>query len=159
MTKDTKQKSSKSRLPKGLENLGPTIQRLRKAAGFSLQELSGESGIAKSILSRIENNETNPTLSTIWNLSKALDTNIDELLKNLENRPPLITHHFPKHLPVLFSEDGLCTLKIIGDIETVEWAQSYELHAKVGGILRSEAQLNSTDIKSMQYPMLLIFQN
>ena len=69
---------------------GPTVQRLRKAAGLSLNELSGESGIAKSILSRIENNETNPTLNTIWRLSQALNTNIDELLKDLDTRPALI---------------------------------------------------------------------
>ena len=60
---------TKRKLPEALETLGPTIQRLRKAEGYSLQDLSGESGIAKSILSRIENNETNPTLSTVWKLS------------------------------------------------------------------------------------------
>ena len=116
---------------------GPTVQRLRKAAGLSLNELSGESGIAKSILSRIENNETNPTLNTIWRLSQALNTNIDELLKNLNTRPALIAHHTSAQLPTLTSEDGLCELRIIGSIETVEWAQVYELTALPGGILDS----------------------
>ncbi|MAD60550.1 MAG: XRE family transcriptional regulator [Myxococcales bacterium] len=116
---------------------GPTVQRLRKAAGLSLNELSGESGIAKSILSRIENNETNPTLNTIWRLSQALNTNIDELLKNLNTRPALIAHHTSAQLPTLTSEDGLCELRIIGAIDTVEWAQVYELTALPGGILDS----------------------
>lgn len=116
---------------------GPTVQRLRKAAGLSLNELSGESGIAKSILSRIENNETNPTLNTIWRLSQALNTNIDELLKDLDTRPALIAHHSSAQLPTLSSEDGLCELRIIGAIETVEWAQVYELTALPGGILES----------------------
>ena len=120
-----------------LVTFGPTVQRLRKAAGLSLNELSGESGIAKSILSRIENNETNPTLNTIWRLSQALNTNIDELLKDLDTRPALIAHHSSAQLPTLTSEDGLCELRIIGDIETVEWAQVYELTALPGGILES----------------------
>ena len=120
-----------------LVTFGPTVQRLRKAAGLSLNELSGESGIAKSILSRIENNETNPTLNTIWRLSQALNTNIDELLKDLDTRPALIAHHNSAQLPTLSSEDGLCELRIIGAIETVEWAQVYELTALPGGILES----------------------
>lgn len=120
-----------------LVTFGPTVQRLRKAAGLSLNELSGESGIAKSILSRIENNETNPTLNTIWRLSQALNTNIDELLKDLDTRPSLIAHHTPAQLPILTSDDGLCELRITGAVETVEWAQIYELTALPGGILES----------------------
>ena len=130
--------STSRKLPEALDQLGPTIQRLRKAAGYSLQELSGESGIAKSILSRIENNETNPTLNTMWRISKALNVNIDELLRELENRPSIIAHQLPSQLPLLVSEDGLCELRIIGDIHTVEWAQSYELTAQPDGVLNSE---------------------
>ncbi len=135
-TKSTSPKT-KRKLPEALETLGPTIQRLRKAEGYSLQDLSGESGIAKSILSRIENNETNPTLSTVWKLSQALNTNLDELLNELDHRPVIMSHHPAAQLPLLISEDGLCELRIIGDIETVEWAQVYELNAQVGGVLRS----------------------
>ena len=40
--------------------LGKTIQRLRKAYNMSLGELSEQSGVAKSIISQIERNETNP---------------------------------------------------------------------------------------------------
>lgn len=48
--------------------LGKTIQRLRKAYHLSLSELAEQSGVAKSIISQIERNETNPTLATIWRL-------------------------------------------------------------------------------------------
>ena len=53
--------------------LGATVQRLRKAYNLSLSELSQQSGVAKSIISQIERNETNPTLATIWRLAQALD--------------------------------------------------------------------------------------
>ena len=136
--------SSKSKLPTQLVALGPTVQRLRKAAGLSLNELSGESGIAKSLLSRIENNETNPTLSTIWRLSQALNTHLDELLRELEERPILIAQHRAPQLPTLTSEEGLCELRIIGDIDTVEWAQVYELTAQPGGVLDSAPHPSGT---------------
>ena len=57
--------------------LGKTIQRLRKAYNLSLSELAEQSGVAKSITSQIERNETNPTLATIWRLSQALDSSIE----------------------------------------------------------------------------------
>ena len=44
--------------------LGKTVQRLRKAYNLSLSDLSEQSGVAKSIISQIERNETNPTLAT-----------------------------------------------------------------------------------------------
>ena len=58
-------------------HMGKTIQRLRKAYNLSLSELAEQSGVAKSIISQIERNETNPTLATIWRLSQALDVSID----------------------------------------------------------------------------------
>ena len=47
------------------EKLGKTIQRLRTTDRLSLGELSDMSGVAKSMISQIEKNETNPTLSLI----------------------------------------------------------------------------------------------
>ena len=119
-------------------HLGVTIQRLRKAAGYSLTELSGESGVAKSIISRIEKNETNPTLSTLWRLSQALNTSVEEVLKDLESAPKLIEHHKPNQIPVVKSQDGLCTLRITGYIEAVAWVQVYEFYAEPGGCLISD---------------------
>ena len=60
--------------------LGKTVQRLRKAYNLSLSDLAEQSGVAKSIISQIERNETNPTLATIWRLSQALDVSIERVL-------------------------------------------------------------------------------
>ena len=45
--------------------LGQAVLKLRKGYGLSLADLSQHSGVAKSIISQIERNETNPTLTTI----------------------------------------------------------------------------------------------
>ncbi len=71
-------------------DLGKTIQRLRKAYNMSLGDLSEQSGVAKSIISQIERNETNPTLSTVYRLSRALDTTIDEVLRTRSPRRAVV---------------------------------------------------------------------
>lgn len=118
-------------------NLGKTISRLRKAYNFSLGDLSEQSGVAKSIISQIEKNETNPTLSTIWKLSQALDTSLEEVLRD-EDRPNFIEKLSTAAIPVLTSEDSKVTLKIIGWIKLVDSLQIYDMHAEPGGVLESE---------------------
>ena len=117
--------------------LGKTIQRLRKAYNLSLSELAEQSGVAKSIISQIERNETNPTLATIWRLSQALDVSIERVLSTNEE-DAFIEKIARPDTPILVSEDGKLRLAIIGWIKTVEWLQWYEVSAEPGGELDSE---------------------
>ncbi len=117
--------------------LGKTVQRLRKAYNLSLSELSDQSGVAKSIISQIERNETNPTLSTIWRLAQALDVSIERFMQSSEEEP-FIEKSARADTPMLVSDDGKCRLAIIGWIKTVEWLQWYDFHAEPGGVLESD---------------------
>ena len=117
--------------------LGKTIMRLRKAYNMSLGELSEQSGVAKSIISQIERNETNPTIGTVWRLSRALDTTIDEVLKD-EQEPNFVEHQTRAGIPILESQDGLCRLAIIGALNLVEYLQWYDFRAEAGGVLESD---------------------
>ncbi len=117
--------------------LGKTIQRLRKAYNLSLSELSEQSGVAKSIISQIERNETNPTLATIWRLSQALDVSIDRVL-SAAHEADFVEEIAPTDMPILTSEDGKMTLAIIGWSKTVEWLQWYDVSAEPGAVLDSE---------------------
>lgn len=116
--------------------LGKTIQRLRKAYNLSLGELSEQSGVAKSIISQIERNETNPTLSTVVRLSRALDTTVDEVLRG-EQTSLFIDHQSKSGIPILESQDGLCRLAIVGPLNLVDVFQWYDFHAKPKGVLES----------------------
>ncbi len=114
--------------------LGQAVLKLRKGYGLSLADLSQHSGVAKSIISQIERNETNPTLTTIWRLAHALDVSIESMLRGTEEGP------FMEHLgrgttPIFVSDDGLCRLAVIGWLKTVDWLQWYDFHADPGGIL------------------------
>ena len=117
--------------------LGKTIQRLRKAYNLSLSDLSEQSGVAKSIISQIERNETNPTLATIWRLSQALDMSVERVLASTEEAP-FVEKLSRADTPILLSDDGRCRLTIIGWIKTVEWLQYYDFFAEPGGELDSD---------------------
>jgi XRE family transcriptional regulator, regulator of sulfur utilization len=118
--------------------LGRTVQRLRKSHSLSLSELSTQSGVAKSIISQIERNETNPTLTTIWRLAHALDVSIESVLHGADEGP-FIERSSRGDTPLLVSDDGLCRLAVIGWIKTVDWLQWYDFQAEPGGSLESEA--------------------
>ena len=118
--------------------LGRTVQRLRKSYSLSLSELSTQSGVAKSIISQIERNETNPTLATIWRLAHALDVSIESVLHGAEEGP-FLEHTSRGGTPILISDDGLCRLAVIGWLNTVDWLQWYDFQAEAGGVLGSEA--------------------
>jgi transcriptional regulator with XRE-family HTH domain len=118
--------------------LGRTVQRLRKSYNLSLSELSSQSGVAKSIISQIERNETNPTLTTIWRLAHALEVSIESVLQGVQEGP-FIERSSRGDTPILVSDDGLCRLAVIGWIKTVDWLQWYDFTAEAGGLLESEA--------------------
>lgn len=128
---------SVSEIPGVTDKLGKTINRLRRAYNYSLGDLSEQSGVAKSIISQIEKNETNPTLSTLYKLARALNSPIEEILRG-EDSPALVEKLGPSGTPLLMSDDGRCKLRIIGWIKTVELVQWYHFEAEPGGVLESE---------------------
>src|SRR5262245_18813068 len=119
--------------------LGKTIQRLRKAYNMSLGELSEQSGVAKSIISQIERNETNPTIGTVYRLSRALDTTIDEVLKH-DDEPNFIEYQTRSGVPILESQDWLCRPAIAVPLNLAEHVQWYAFQARPGGALESDPQ-------------------
>jgi len=121
------------------EKLGKTILRLRSAGNLSLGDLSEMSGVAKSMISQIEKNETNPTLGTLSRLSQALGISVESVLSGPKDKGNLVEHAKIKDIPALKSEDGLCELRIIGWLETVQWVQWYDFSAKPNGKLESSA--------------------
>ena len=119
------------------EKLGQTIQRLRTADKMSLGDLSSVSGVAKSMISQIEKNETNPTLATLSRLSQALGTSVEAMVSDAPDGSALVQHSRIQDTPLLTSEDGLCELRIIGSLDTIQFVQWYDFKAEPGGVLKS----------------------
>lgn len=63
------------------EKLGKNLKRIRIERGISQGDIVRSLGVSRGFISNIENGKTNPTLTTIARLAKAVGVSIDELLK------------------------------------------------------------------------------
>lgn len=119
--------------------VGETLAALRQDRALSLDELSRQAGVSKSMLSQIERNQANPTVAVVWRLANALGVPMAELLGNADkpSQPAIAT--VPSHAtPSLRSPDGHCELRILGPIELAGQFEWYELTVQPGGALESE---------------------
>ena len=103
---------------------------------MTLDDLSAKSGVSKSILSQIERDLSNPTVTTISRIAKALEEKLSDFFLKIEIEETS-TIESSKETPSITSKDGLCKLNILGAGETVNWLQWYILEMKPKGILNS----------------------
>jgi len=70
-------------------DLGKRVRDLRAAVGLTLTELNLRSGIARSTLSKIENNRLSPTYETLVKLAHGLGVNIESLFSDAMASEPV----------------------------------------------------------------------
>ena len=116
--------------------LGNRLSSLRKRKKMTLDDLSAKSGVSKSILSKIERDLSNPTVTTISRISDALGEKLSDFFSKIEVGEENSIES-SKETPSITSKDGLCELNILGAGETVNWLQWYILEMKPKGVLDS----------------------
>lgn len=116
--------------------LGNRLSSLRKRKNMTLDDLSAKSGVSKSILSQIERDLSNPTVTTISRISEALGEKLSDFFSKIEVEKENSLES-SKETPSITSKDGLCELNILGAGETVNWLQWYILEMKPKGVLDS----------------------
>ncbi len=67
-------------LDQALDAVGPRLRALRTQRGTTLADLSAETGISVSTLSRLESGARRPTLELLFPLAKAYHVTLDELV-------------------------------------------------------------------------------
>ena len=77
-----------------LERLAVNIRSLRVKARLSQEAFAQKSDISRPTISRIENGDHNPRLSTIEHLANALGVDLVTLLQRPLTRRPLIVEPF-----------------------------------------------------------------
>ncbi|HEY4203213.1 MAG TPA: XRE family transcriptional regulator [Devosiaceae bacterium] len=119
--------------------IGPVIQRERKARHLTLEQLAARSGVSKSMLSQIERGEANPTFAVLWSLTQALGLDFADLIAggvaHRQNNPVEVVS--VAHTPEIKSPDGAWRLRILSPpafAGRVEW---YEVEIAPGGKLAS----------------------
>jgi len=65
-----------------LFNIGDRIKVLRKNQKRTLQQIADNSELSKSMISKIENNKTVPSVAALVKIAKSLGTNISNLLEH-----------------------------------------------------------------------------
>ena len=65
------------------------IAQLRSQLGWSLDQLSGASGVSRSMLSQIENGRVNPTLAVTHRIAQALSIPLGELVETGSGTAPI----------------------------------------------------------------------
>ena len=125
--------------------VGDRLAHLRQTKGLSLDELSRQAGVSKSMLSQIERAQANPTVAVVWRLANALGVDIGSLLGDQPRlAAPAISIVHAHGTPSLRSPDGLCDLHILGPIELAGNFEWYTLSIQAGGVLESEAHEHGT---------------
>ncbi|MEW6066595.1 XRE family transcriptional regulator [Desulforamulus profundi] len=71
-------------------SLGFKIRELRKEKQKTLQELAREAGISAGLLSQVERGTVQPSLDTLWKITKALNIPLFYLLEQVENKSVVV---------------------------------------------------------------------
>lgn len=118
-------------------NLLPTrLRAARRAQGLSLDAVAKLSGVSRSMVSQIERGESSPTISTLWNLTRALQVDFAGLLD--EGSTDRIEVLRTKDVPSIENRGSGCTIRILSAPEDAGRHEVYELRFLEGGVLDSQ---------------------
>ncbi|MDB5530290.1 MAG: Transcriptional regulator [Devosia sp.] len=120
-------------------DIGPVIQRERKARHLTLERLASLSGVSKSMLSQIERGESNPTFAVLWGLTQALKIDMADLIAGgvahrQSNPVDLVSVPLT---PEIKSPDGQWRLRILSPPAMAGRVEWYELDMAPKGRLQS----------------------
>ena len=71
------------------DSIGPCIRQRRKDLGLTLERLATDSGVSVTMLSEVERSVKNPTVKLAWQIARALDCSLTDLLD--EEAPATMT--------------------------------------------------------------------
>jgi transcriptional regulator with XRE-family HTH domain len=80
--------------------LGTKIRDLRLRRGLTVQQLAEASGLSKGFISQIENHRTSPSLATLHDLARALETSAAYLVVEEEQEPHVVRAAERPRVPV-----------------------------------------------------------
>ena len=126
-------------------HLGAAIKQRRKELGLNLTQLAELSSVSRSMLSEIERDNTNPTFTSLWNITRALGLSIDELTALcVESDDLKIEQQTAQNTPRMLSDDEGCELRALNPIATASEFEWYELIIQPDSALVSEAHSRGT---------------
>jgi len=131
--------------PEGInENLGKRVKKLRADRGWSLEELARTSGVSRSMLSEIEREKANPTLTVTFRIARAFGLSLQELIESAEVAASRIQVIRGNDRAQVYRSDRQSEIRTLSPLNLEKDVEFYELTLKPGGVLRSQPHFEGT---------------
>jgi XRE family transcriptional regulator, regulator of sulfur utilization len=118
-----------------LAHLSQRLKQARRAKGLSLDAVAKLSGVSRSMVSQIERGESSPTVSTLWNLTRALQVDFAGLLEDRVASEIEVLRG--DEVPTIDNHGTGCSIRILSPPEDAGTHEVYELRFTAGGVLES----------------------
>lgn len=89
------------RLP--IEMIGNKIRMIRKERGYTLETMANKTGLSKGLLSQVERGISQPSLDSLWRITRALDSSIVHFFEDVNQKHVYVTRK-EKRKQVVFPE-------------------------------------------------------
>lgn len=119
-----------------LTRLPARLKEARRAKGLSLEAVANLSGVSRSMVSQIERGESSPTISTLWNLTRALQVDFAGLLEDAKTTDQIeVLRH--AEVPSIDNMGQNCRIRILSPPEEAGGHEVYDIRFDRGGALNS----------------------
>lgn len=126
------------------ENLGKRVKKLRNDRGWSLEELANTSGVSRSMLSEIEREKANPTLTVTFRIARAFGLTLQELIESAEASASKIQVIRASDRAQVYRSDKQCEIRTLSPLNLEKDVEFYEVRLRPGGALRSQPHFEGT---------------
>lgn len=120
-----------------LAQLPARLKEARRTQGLSLDAVAKLSGVSRSMVSQIERGESSPTISTLWNLTRALGVDFAGLL-DVSSAAATIETLRSVDVPTIQNLGEGVKIRILSPPEEAGKHEVYELIFSLDGVLNSK---------------------
>jgi transcriptional regulator with XRE-family HTH domain len=100
------------RLP--IETIGNKIRTIRKERGFTLEIMATKTGLSKGLLSQVERGISQPSLDSLWKITKALEASIIHFFEDVDQKHVHVTRKEKRRQMVFPESSGMYSLLSTG---------------------------------------------
>ena len=125
------------------EDLGRRVKKLRADRGWSLDELASVSGVSRSMLSEIERERANPTLSVTYRIARAFGLTLQNLIESADSASSIQVTRADDRAQI-FRSDKQCQIRTLSPLNLEKDIEFYEVRLPVNGALISQPHVDGT---------------
>jgi quercetin dioxygenase-like cupin family protein len=96
------------RLP--IEMIGSKIRTIRKEKGFTLENMATKTGLSKGLLSQVERGISQPSLDSLWKITKALESSMVHFFEEIDQKHVHLIRKHKRRQLLLPETNGSVTL-------------------------------------------------